>query len=332
LNRNILTVLILIVSSSCAWNPANAQTAEKQLVSEAGIVLREVMAIPDRGIPRSLLSEAQGLVIVPGMIRGGFVVGVKHGRGIAVARDDGGVWSNPVFVRVTGGSIGWQAGLQSTDLILVFRTRSRVEEMMRARFTIGANASATAGPVGRTTSAATDAQLRSEIWSYSRSRGLFAGVAIDGVSIQPDHRATATFYGQTPSNPQGRAPAVAGQFLSVLNSFSGTPADAALPIPHRQRETLCRQLTAAHQRLLSILDPAWQRHLALPADVSGTTPASLDALRQAHTRFNNLLGEPQFRTLVDRQEFQETLTLLNRHILVLEAANASILQLPSPPG
>jgi SH3 domain-containing YSC84-like protein 1 len=332
MHRKVLAALIVGAAAWLAPATARGQAAEEELVVEAGQVLREIMAIPARGIPRALLADARGLVIVPGMIRGGFVIGVKHGRGIAVPRDAEGAWGNPVFVRVNGGNIGFQAGLQATDVILVFRTRTSVDAMMRGRFTIGANAGVAAGPVGRETSAATDAQMRAEILSYSRSRGLFAGVAIDGAMIQPDPRATAAFYGQTPAQPQGVAPPSAGQFLSILNAYSGAQAEAVIPIPREDRETLVKHLTAAHQRLTALLDPAWQQFLALPADLTGTTPASREGLQKARTRFNDLVNDPKFRALVERQEFQETLTLLNRHALLEEAGATAVLTLPPPPA
>ncbi len=326
LRRVALTALILLASTT-----ASAQTTERQIITEAGLVLQEIMAIPAKGIPRSLLAEAQGLVIVPGMIRGGFIVGVKHGRGIAVARDANGAWTNPVFVTMSGGNVGFQAGLQSTDLVLVFRNRTRIDEMMRGRFTVGANAGVAAGPVGRSTTAATDAQLRAEILSYSRSRGLFAGVAIDGAVIQPDSRATTTFYGQTAARPQGHVPAAATHFLSILNAQSATNVTAPIPVPHADHERVCRQLATAHARLLDILDPAWQQHLALPADIGADTPQAMQNLRNTQARFNQVVSDPQFRALADRQEFQETLTLLNRHAWLQEADSANVLALPAPP-
>ena len=236
--------IVLLAGVTC--DTAHAQN-RKHLVVEAGNVLREIMAIPVKGIPRALLAESQGLVIVPGMIRGGFVIGVKHGRGIAVARDERGAWTNPVFITITGGNVGFQAGLQSTDLILVFRNRTQIEDMMRGRFTIGANAGIAAGPIGRGMTAATDAQLRAQILSYSRSRGIFGGVSIDGSVIQPDSAATAAFYGQTAASPQGRVPPAANEFLRILNSFTNTPVDTPIAVPHKNHEVVCRQLEAAHR-------------------------------------------------------------------------------------
>ncbi|MFO0913902.1 MAG: lipid-binding SYLF domain-containing protein [Pirellulales bacterium] len=315
---------------------SSGQAAERQIVAEAEIVLQEIMAIPAKGIPRALLADAQGLVIVPGMIRGGFIIGAKHGRGIAVTRDDQGEWTNPVFIRVTGGNIGWQAGLQATDLILVFRNRTRIEEMMRGQFTLGANAGVAAGPVGRGMSAATDGQLRAEILSYSRSRGLFAGISIDGAVIRPDAQATDAFYGRRPGTGAGTVPPVATRFLQTLRGFSGAgtaeAAPAIPPVPHAHHERVCRQLRDAHERLEEILDPAWQTFLALPADFDASTPQALESVRQTVARYNQVAGDPQFRALAERQEFLETLTLLNRHAWLQEAAAGNVLPLPPPPA
>jgi lipid-binding SYLF domain-containing protein len=330
-HRRLLSAAVIVVLAAMTPAAAVAQFNERRIVAEAGVVLQEIMAIPAKGIPRALLADAQGLVIVPGMIRGGFVIGVKHGRGIAVVRDANGAWTNPVFVRITGGNIGFQAGLQATDLILVFRNRTRIEEMMRGRFTIGANAGVAAGPIGRATSAATDAQMRAEILSYSRSRGLFAGVSIDGAVIQPEPHSTAIFYGQSTSSPQGRTPAAAVRFLEILNALSGAAPDTVVAVPHEAREELCEQLLAAHERLLAVLDPAWQEHLAFPDDLTEPTPAGQEHLREVQARFNRLVDDPAFKALTDRQEFQETLTLLNRHAWLQEAAAANVLKLPPPP-
>lgn len=330
-HRHLLGAAAVVCLAAMTPAVALAQFNERRIVAEAGVVLQEIMAIPAKGIPRALLADAQGLVIVPGMIRGGFVIGVKHGRGIAVVRDANGAWTNPVFVRITGGNIGFQAGLQATDLVLVFRNRTRIEEMMRGRFTIGANAGVAAGPIGRATSAATDAQMRAEILSYSRSRGLFAGVSIDGAVIQPEPHSTAIFYGQSPSSPQGRTPAAAVRFLEILNALSGGGPDTVVAVPHEAREELCEQLLAAHERLLAVLDPAWQEHLAFPADLTEPTPAGQEQLREVQARFNRLFEDPAFKALTDRQEFQETLTLLNRHAWLQEAAAANVLKLPPPP-
>src|SRR5215470_10981392 len=142
-----------------------------------------------------LLSEAQGVAIIPDVTKIGFIAGVRRGHGVVMVRDAEGEWSLPQFITLTGGSVGWQAGIQGTDVVLVFKTKKGVEGLMRGKFTIGADASVSAGPVGRDAEAATDTQLKAEILSYSRSRGLFAGVSIDGSALEVDQRAHVAFYG-----------------------------------------------------------------------------------------------------------------------------------------
>ena len=182
---------------------------EAAVVDSSTEVLGQIMSIPGRSIPASLLGKAEGVVIVPGMIKGGFIVGVRHGRGVIVTRDEAGKWKPPMFVDITGASVGWQAGIQGTDLVLVFRTKNSLQNLMRGKFTIGANASAAAGPVGREAQAATDAAFKAEILSYSRSRGLFAGVALDGAVLSVDQAATNAYYqpvGVSSINQADRSP------------------------------------------------------------------------------------------------------------------------------
>jgi lipid-binding SYLF domain-containing protein len=184
-----LLLVGLLPSLAAANDPAAT-------VRSANTVLKEFLDLRVKGIPASLLAEAHGVAIVPGVIKVGFVVGGQRGRGVVVIREKDGSWRAPVFLTLTGGSIGWQAGAQSTDVVLVFRTARSVEGMLTGKFTIGADASAAAGPVGRRVGAATDAQLKAEILSYSRTRGLFAGVSLAGSVLEIDERANAAFYGQ----------------------------------------------------------------------------------------------------------------------------------------
>jgi lipid-binding SYLF domain-containing protein len=130
------------------------------------------------------------------VIKVGFVVGGRHGRGVLLIREKRTGWSNPVFVSITGGSVGWQIGAQSTDVILVFKSMKSIDGIMKGKFTLGADAAIAAGPVGRRAEAATDVQLKAEIYSYSRSRGLFAGVSVEGAALQIDDEANADFYGK----------------------------------------------------------------------------------------------------------------------------------------
>ncbi|HQR07537.1 MAG TPA: lipid-binding SYLF domain-containing protein [Gemmatales bacterium] len=174
----------------------SAQGREQERITSAGSVLTEMSRIPDRGIPTSLIHEAQAIMIFPNVIRAGFVVGVRRGHGVVMARNEQGVWGLPVMVTITGGNFGAQVGLQSSDLVLMFRTRRGVDSVMAGRqLTLGGDASISAGPIGRNLAAGTDTSFRTEILSWSRSRGLFAGVALDGSIVTTDHSAIAAVYG-----------------------------------------------------------------------------------------------------------------------------------------
>ncbi|MHB0957919.1 MAG: lipid-binding SYLF domain-containing protein [Pirellulaceae bacterium] len=211
--------------------PARGQTPEAATVDTATNVLIEFMAINAEGIPRALLGKAQGLVIVPGMVKVGLVVGARHGKGIAVVRDQNGTWRPPLFVSMTGGSVGWQAGVQSSDIVMVFNTRRSVEGLLSGKFTVGVDAAAAAGPVGRQASAATDIKLQAEIFSYSRSRGLFAGASVDGSMLQIDNTANQVYYGAVGLRPDGTAtapnmplPPSAGRLLGSLATIAAPPS------------------------------------------------------------------------------------------------------------
>ena len=176
--------------------PAHAGEEENQRAENAVRVLKEIMQAPDKAIPRDLLREAHAIAVVPDVIKAGLVIGGRHGNGLIAVKTRDGTWSNPVFVSMTGGSVGFQAGVSSTDVVLVFRTQRGVDSIVHGKFTLGADASAAAGPVGRTAQASTDAQLKAEIYSYSRARGLFAGAALDGTAIRIDNDANQAVYGE----------------------------------------------------------------------------------------------------------------------------------------
>lgn len=188
----ILALMLVVPSAGLAKTGA----AIDRRADEAVRVLREIMESPDRRIPRELLRDAEAVAVIPDVVKAGFVIGGRHGRGLIAVRGADGAFSNPSFVRLTGGSVGFQAGVQSTDVILVFRTRRGVDGVVNGKFTLGADAAVAAGPVGRNAAMATDALLKAEIYSYSRSRGLFAGVALDGAVLAIDHDANARAYGR----------------------------------------------------------------------------------------------------------------------------------------
>ena len=180
-----------------------AQSDEADRVKESATVLGEIMKAEDSAIPASVLGKAEGIAIFPGTVRGGFIVGAERGRGIISVRDEKTrMWSTPAFLTITGGSVGLQIGVRATDLVLVIQNRRGLENLVRNEWKVGAGAAATAGPVGRDAQAATDIQLRAEILSYSRSRGLFAGATLDGSTIREDQDANSRFYGERFSTRQ----------------------------------------------------------------------------------------------------------------------------------
>jgi len=191
MTRRLACLLCLALLSGTAY----AGDKEIKRATEAVRVLDEIMKAPDKGVPDSLMEGAEAIVIIPDEIHASLVIGGRRGRGLLAVRGHDGTWSNPVFVTATGGSIGLQAGVQSIDVILVFRSRRGVDSIVNGKFTLGADAAVAAGPVGRNASASTDAQLKAEIFSYSRTRGLFAGVALDGTVLSIDHDSNQEIYG-----------------------------------------------------------------------------------------------------------------------------------------
>jgi lipid-binding SYLF domain-containing protein len=184
-------LLGLLVSSTQALAASKADARARNAVR----VLNEIMAAPDKRVPDSLLGKAEAIAVIPDVVKAGFVLGGRHGKGLISVRTPDGTWSNPSFISLTGGSIGFQIGVQSTDVVLVFRTRRSVDGVVNGKFTLGADVAIAAGPVGRNASASTDAQLKAEIYSYSRSRGLFAGIALDGAVVSMDNETNQSVFG-----------------------------------------------------------------------------------------------------------------------------------------
>jgi lipid-binding SYLF domain-containing protein len=206
---------------------AHAASKEEVRVMDSTDIVDQLLRIPEQGIPARLLSRASAIAVVPEVLKIGFGIGGRHGRGILVVRQDDGSWSNPAFVRLTGGSFGFQAGAQSTDIILVFKNRSSVDGITSGKLTLGADASVAAGPVGRAASAATDWKFSSEVFSYSRNRGLFAGVALEGAGLTMDRKANAAYYGNPGITPEqifassgNAAPPSANNFVQVLTAHT----------------------------------------------------------------------------------------------------------------
>jgi len=186
---------LLLLTFFLIFNAAKSQEKESEKLQAASNVLNNFVGMKEK-IPQKLLEITQGIIVIPKLINAGFVVGGKRGRGIAVVKREDGTWSDPVFITLTGGSIGFQVGVQSIDLVLVFKNRETLEKIGKGSFTLGGDASVTAGPVGRNSSASTDYKLEAEVYSYSRSKGLFAGISLSGSALDVDSKANANFYGK----------------------------------------------------------------------------------------------------------------------------------------
>ena len=214
---------VVVADRERVGSPAN----EIRRVEDAIEVIGEIVDIPEEGMPAALLGKAYGIAVIPNVIKAAYGIGGRHGRGVLLVRREDGECSNPSFISLTGGSIGWQIGIQSADIILVFKSRKSIESISRGKFTLGADASVAAGPVGRHAEASTDIQLRAEIYSYSKSRGLFAGISIEGAALRIDHNANSDFYGQRYINPSEifwdreiEAPAVARRLRRILSQYT----------------------------------------------------------------------------------------------------------------
>ncbi|MHB8911570.1 MAG: lipid-binding SYLF domain-containing protein [Lysobacter sp.] len=189
-----LAVLLLVLSA--IPTVVVAGPTEDERARNAVRVLTDIQQIPESAIPDKLLDEARAIVVVPDTLKIGLVFGGRRGHGLVSVKNPDGTWSNPSFVKLTGGSIGFQAGVQSADVVMVFRSDRGLDSIVNGKITLGADAGVAAGPVGRNASTATDGQLKAEIWSWSRARGLFAGVALDGAVLSIDDAANEAVYGR----------------------------------------------------------------------------------------------------------------------------------------
>jgi lipid-binding SYLF domain-containing protein len=186
--------LFLVIICFLFFTEAKSQEKQEDKINAATQVLKDFGGMKE-SIPADLLKITQGIIIVPRLLNGGFVLAAKRGKGIAMVKLEDGTWSNPVFVTITGGSVGLQAGVQSIDLVLIFKSSETLKKIGNGSFTLGGDISATAGPVGRNSTASTDYKLEAEVYSYSRSKGLFAGISLSGSAIDVDQKANKAFYG-----------------------------------------------------------------------------------------------------------------------------------------
>ena len=264
---NWMIVAALAVSLSPLATGRAVARSEEETVRLSNEVLKEFLDLRVKQIPASLLAEAHGVAIIPNVIKVGLVVGGQHGKGVMVAREPDGSWRAPMFVSLTGGSIGWQVGAQATDIVLVFKTQKSVEGLMRGKFTLGADAAVAAGPVGRRTSAATDSELKAEIYSYSRSRGLFAGLSIDGSVLQVHDDLNAAYYGPVaPGAPPQTVPQSALTLVQTIAKLCAAPEVAEAGVPFEP-------LPAAREPTLAGPQPAITQQLAPQPMVTQPMPA-----------------------------------------------------------
>jgi SH3 domain-containing YSC84-like protein 1 len=217
----------MILAATLAIAPLLAKGNEPvKRLNEAAAVFAEIMAAPDKGIPQDMLANAHCIVIVPSLKTAAFLVGGKYGKGYLSCRNRSGAgWSAPGTVRVEGGSVGFQIGGSTTDLIMLVMNARGADKLLSSKFTLGAEGSVAAGPVGRTATAQTDAQMHAEILSWSRSQGLFAGLALEGATLRQDLDDNATLYGKRLENREivttsVRTPKAAAKLIALLNKYS----------------------------------------------------------------------------------------------------------------
>lgn len=317
--------LATLLALACV--PTAGASDQAATIDKSESVLKEIMAIPARRIPADLLHSAHGVVIIPDVIKIGFIAGVRRGHGVLLAKDADGDWNLPQFLTLTGGSIGWQAGAQATDVVLVLRSAKSVTQITRGTLTIGADAAAAAGPVGRNAAAATDIQMKAEILSYSRSRGLFAGVSLDGSVIELNAQRGREYYGDPSTNRP--APAAAVRLMQTVANLAGS-GRVATPDAVSDTEQLRRDLAASAQSLNAVLPADWQRFLAMPQGIYGVGPApTAESLNLARANFDRVNSDPSFAALKARPEFQATFDLLRDYQAAL--SRPPVIPLPPPP-
>lgn len=222
--KRFLLAYFIVCVASMAFAADLTATKASERIQAAADVLSEIQDAPDQGIPENVLGSAECVAVVPTLLNGGFIVGARYGRGVASCRTPKG-WSAPAFFMVEGGSVGFQIGGQAVDLVMLIMNSDGMRNLLSSKFKLGADASAAAGPVGRAAAADTDWKLKAQILSYSRARGVFAGVALDGAVIKQDKDSTREFYGHmvTPqASLQGlvEAPQGAYPFLVTLAKWA----------------------------------------------------------------------------------------------------------------
>jgi SH3 domain-containing YSC84-like protein 1 len=217
--KKLMSLVAVLSLTSIAWAGSNREATDDRL-DHAGRVLHEIMSAPDRGIPEEVLEHAKCIAVVPHMLKGGFVFGAENGRGVATCRTENG-WSAPAFFTITGGSWGLQIGVEGVDLVMIIQNEEGMKHLINSNFELGGDASAAAGPVGRHASADTDWKLNTEVLTYSRAKGLFAGLTLTGAAIRRDDDSTEATYGHDVStrrilSGEVTVPASAQSFIAAV--------------------------------------------------------------------------------------------------------------------
>ncbi|MDP9170405.1 MAG: lipid-binding SYLF domain-containing protein [Acidobacteriota bacterium] len=225
MRTTLITVLAASGLMATAALAADKEAKANDRLAASADLVGDLMNAGDKGIPQELLDRAQCVVLVPGMKKAGFIVGAKYGRGFAVCRKGGSGWSAPAAIRVEGGSVGFQIGASEQDILLLVNSKSGMNHLLSNKFTIGGDATAAAGPLGRDASAQTDAMMHAEMLSYSRSRGLFAGISLEGATLRPDDETNMELYGHATTNTEiltgsAVAPEGAAKLEAALNRHS----------------------------------------------------------------------------------------------------------------
>lgn len=231
--RKLLTVSAMLVAIAPSVFASERRDADLDRLQTAGTVLNQIMSAPDQAIPDKIMSGAKCIAVIPSSLKASFIFGANYGKGVATCRTEKG-WSAPAFFKVTGGSFGFQAGGQASDLVLIIRTDEGMQHLLQSKFKLGADASAAAGPVGRDAQASTDLTMRAQVLTYSRARGLFLGVSLSGGVINQNDADTQAFYGKDwtyYSILKGEVPAPkeAEPFLTVVEKYAPTPRAATTP-------------------------------------------------------------------------------------------------------
>lgn len=225
---SLLLSLLVATAATASAQSKSKLTDQANQSNKAATVFQEIMRTPDQAIPGAVLNKAECVAVFPRVLKAGFIVGGRGGRGVASCRTESG-WSAPIYLSLKGGSFGWQIGAQSTDFVMLFMNRSGIDSLLSSQFTVGGDASVAAGPVGRQAGASTDIKLDAQILSYSRSRGLFAGLELKGVVISPESRRIEQAYGKdiTPKEildkSKVKAPAALQAFPKMLRRYSPNP-------------------------------------------------------------------------------------------------------------